>query len=132
MSYDLAVWEGPQPKNDKAAGEMFLQLTEQADPTTPPTPAIKAYVLELLERWPDITDNDDEDSPWSDGPLIANAMGPLFHFGMVYSKCGEGSEYAVEVAARHGLVCFDPQGWCLQPGNPEGTGRRGLFRRKKS
>lgn len=31
-----------------------------------PTPAIAEYVGALLERWPDITGDAGEDSPWSD------------------------------------------------------------------
>lgn len=111
MSYDLAVWEGPQPADDDEAVLAFhklLEATEQ-DPTPEPTAAIKEYVAALLTRWPDDTDEDFENSPWSDSPLILNAAGNGIYFGMVWSKVEEAAPFAVETALNLGLVCFDPQ-----------------------
>lgn len=77
LSYDLAVWEGEQPASDAAAAETFARLYApviENDEGTRPTSAIAAYVDALLARWPDITTDDSDDSPWSDGPLIANFL----------------------------------------------------------
>jgi hypothetical protein len=126
MSYDLAVWEGPAPASDTDAFATYRALIEQwherpdraeeymrrlrGEPTgSSATPAVSAYVDALLARWPDITDDAGEASPWSDGPLIANATGPLFYFGMVFSQAEEAVTFAVTVAREMGLVCFDPQ-----------------------
>ncbi|MFF4498806.1 hypothetical protein [Streptomyces sp. NPDC001546] len=66
-----------------------------------------------MARWPDLSPDDDEDdedaSPWSDSPLINNASGPLFYFGMVFSKYSEAVPFAAEVAKSLRLTCFDPQ-----------------------
>jgi hypothetical protein len=87
----------------------------------PATAAIAAYVRALLDRWPEITDEAGEDSPWSSAPLMSEANGNLFYFGMVFSMANEASEYAAELASRHGLVCFDPQLGRLRPFNePDG------------
>ncbi|GAA4264176.1 hypothetical protein [Dactylosporangium darangshiense] len=53
MTYDLAVWKGDRPDESNAA-ETFTALYGQyigRDDQTPPTPAIRAYVESLLDRW---------------------------------------------------------------------------------
>jgi hypothetical protein len=113
MSYDLAVWDGPRPADDAAALEVFEDLYGRFKESTsePPTPRIRQYVEGLVARWPDLSaDDEDEDaSPWSDGPLINNASGPLIYFGMVFSKYQEVASFAAGLARASGLVCFDPQ-----------------------
>ncbi|MFD5717173.1 hypothetical protein [Streptomyces sp. NPDC127036] len=111
MSYDLAVWEGERPADDKAAGRVFDGLYDRyldGEPE-PPSERIKAYVAALLERWCDITEDDEETSPWSIGPLIDSASNPLIYFGMSWSMAEEASAYAATLAASMGLVCFDVQ-----------------------
>lgn len=112
MSYNLAVWEGERPRTDADAAEAFEALYAQhtdADPSPEPTPAIRRYVEALLASYPDLDDDNEDDTPWSDAPLITNATGPIFYFGMVFSQAETASEFAANVAREHGLVCFDPQ-----------------------
>jgi hypothetical protein len=118
MSYDLAVWEGKRPSTNAEAAKAFRQLYDEnigGKGNREPTPAITAYVDALLKRWPDITEDEGDNSPWSDGPLINNARGPIVYFGMVFSMAEEASAFAAETAATHGLVCFDPQTEELRP-----------------
>ena len=119
MSYDLGVWEGPKPASDDAAMSLYEELMDRyhsADApgsvpvTQPPTPAILAFVEALLDRWPDITNEGGEDSPWADGPMIENASGPIIYFGMMASGLKEAVPFVIDEARRRGLVCFDPQG----------------------
>ncbi|WP_076473676.1 hypothetical protein [Micromonospora avicenniae] len=122
MSYDLAVWEGDRPADNATALTTFKALYERyiAEGQIPPTPRIRAYVEALLERWIDLTEDDDEEqSPWSTGPLINEASGPVIYFPMVYSRCQEVSAGAARIAAEHGLVCFDPQLGLLRPAPEE-------------
>jgi hypothetical protein len=69
----------------------------------------------VTAKYPDIPDvadlSDDEidDGVWSDGPLINNASGPLFYFGLAGTRFDEAAPFVVDVAREHGLVCFDPQ-----------------------
>ena len=80
-----------------------------------PSPAIEAYVDALLVKWPDLGDEGGEESPWSDGPLINNATGPIVYFGMSWAYADAASTFSSELAAKHGLVCFDPQTESLRP-----------------
>jgi hypothetical protein len=57
----------------------------------------------------DLPDDTIDDGVWSDGPLIHNASGPFFYFGMIWSRAEEVASFAASVAKKHGLVCFDPQ-----------------------
>ena len=124
MSYDLAVWEGPMPTSDEAALAEFERLMDWMEgldlfaESDAPTPAIRSYVESLLARWPDLGDDDeDEESPWADAPLINNARGPVFYFSMVWSKAEEASAFAAATATAQGLVCFDPQSGTLLRSN---------------
>jgi hypothetical protein len=103
VSYDLAVWKGDVPGDDKGAAEEFEHLYERYFVESPRRahPAIRAYVEALVERWPE------DGGPWSTSPLIDSASGPIAYFSMVYSRAGEVSEGAAQLAAEHGLVCFD-------------------------
>ncbi|RST09021.1 hypothetical protein EF910_02080 [Streptomyces sp. WAC07149] len=118
MSYDLAVWEGVRPVDDAAATATFEELFGKhmrhgGGQKTVPTPLIREYVEALVARWPDLSPDDDEEdedaSPWSDGPLIDNASGPLLYFAMVFSKHQEATSFAAPLARSLGLICFDPQ-----------------------
>lgn len=118
MSYDLAVWEGDKPADNAIAGEVFTQLYDRyidTDEESPPSPRIAEYVAALLARWVDLTEDEEDTSPWSTGPLIDEAAGPLIYFPMRYSMAEEASAYAAELAASMGLVCFDPQAGGLRP-----------------
>lgn len=118
MSYDLAVWEGERPADDKTAGQVFSNLYDRyldGEVNEPPSERIAAYVAALLERWCDITEDEDETSPWSVGPLIDSASGPLVYFGLAWGRAEEASAYAVAVAGSMGLMCFDVQQDRLRP-----------------
>ncbi|MFD8504283.1 hypothetical protein ACFV2L_16380 [Streptomyces sp. NPDC059687] len=118
MSYDLAVWEGERPVGDRAAGRSFTEHYDRYVDTEvehPPTERIAAYVAALLERWCDVTEDVEDTSPWSTGPLIGEARGPLVYFPMRWSMAEEASNYAAALADSMGLVCFDPQQNRLRP-----------------
>ncbi|MFF8848031.1 hypothetical protein ACF08N_35925 [Streptomyces sp. NPDC015127] len=82
MSYDLAVWEGERPADDKTAGQVFSDLYDRyidSEVEEPPSERIAAYVAALLERWCDLTEDEEDTSPWSTGPLIGEANGARFN-----------------------------------------------------
>jgi hypothetical protein len=132
MTYDLAVWEGEAPTSDKAASAFYQRLMDGVEgdqAPEPPSPRMTAYVDALLPRWPDITDDGSEDSPWADGPMIANAFGNAIYFSMVWSRAEEASEFAAHLAEQHELVCYDPQSETLRPSRATSTDRPSWFRR---
>lgn len=101
MSYDLAVWGGERPADDKTAGRVFDVLYDRyldGEVVGPPSERIAGYVAALLERWCDITEDEEETSPWSVGPLIESASGPLMYFGMGWSRAEEASAYSADLA----------------------------------
>ncbi|MFE6062538.1 hypothetical protein [Streptomyces sp. NPDC056431] len=69
----------------------------------------------LLERWCDLTEDEEGTSPWSTGPLIGEASGPLIYFPMRWSMAEEASAHAAAVAESMGLICFDAQQNRLRP-----------------
>ncbi|MBX9426812.1 hypothetical protein [Streptomyces lateritius] len=112
MSYDLAVWEGERPADNKTAGQVFSDLYAryfEGEVHEPPSERIAAYVAALLERWCDLTEDEEDTSPWSTGPLIGEASGPLIYFPLRWSMAEEASAYAAAAAESMGLVCFDVQ-----------------------
>jgi hypothetical protein len=112
MSYSMMVFEGAAPRSDEEAIAAYGSMIERYEDgeAVEPTPAIRAYVEAVLGRWPDITDDEGEDSPWADGPLINDASGPMFHFALVFSSVEESIPFIVAEAERRNLVCVDPQG----------------------
>jgi hypothetical protein len=109
VTYTLAVWDGETPADGEQATAEYNRLVELAeDASIPPTPKIRRYVETLLARWPDITEEGGENSPWADGPLMSDANGPLFVFGLCTFLGEEPFTYCHELAKEHGLVFFDP------------------------
>jgi len=111
MNYVLAVWDGDMPGDSKQAADEYERLIELVeDQEVPPTAKIRRYVEALLARWPDITDERGVNSPWGDGPLMNDATGPLFRFGLTTFLGEEPLAYCRDLAREHGLVFFDPEG----------------------
>ena len=132
MSYDLVIWEGTPPESDADASLVYARLTERMESIEPQeqaSQAIRAYVEVLLHRWPDITTDAGENSPWADGPLIANAFGDAMHLSLVWSRAEEASAYASQLAAEQGLVCYDPQAEAMRTPSISPKSRRSWFRR---
>ncbi|WP_329031249.1 hypothetical protein OIE71_00105 [Streptomyces sp. NBC_01725] len=118
MSYDLAVWEGHRPANDRAASQILSGLYDRyldGEAGEPASERIATYVSTLLDRWRDITEDEEETSPWAVGPLIDSASCPLIYFGMCWSMAEEASAYSAALAKSLGLVCFDVQQNRLRP-----------------
>ncbi|WP_326773073.1 hypothetical protein [Streptomyces sp. NBC_01445] len=50
----------------------------------------------------DLTEDEEDTSPWSTGPVIGEAAGPFICFPMRYSMAEEASAYAADLAASMG------------------------------
>ena len=112
MSYDVAVWAGSRPASDESAGEEFELRSEVMDGSgdlEPPSPALSAFIDELLSLLPPLDDSDHPDSPWATGPEPGDISGDFAYLTMTYPGAERALETVAAVARRHGLVCFDPQ-----------------------
>jgi hypothetical protein len=121
VSVDLAVWEGPRPASDTKAAGTFVDLCERYldGPQTSPSQRIADYVSAVLARYPDLTDEGDDEVPWGSGPLLGNASGPFLYIDMKLNDVFEEAwRFCVETAGAHGLVAFDPQTSTLANPNP--------------
>ena len=94
---------------------MFEELWKRHEGTNePPHPAILAYIHDLERRYPDLDAVGDlDESPWAEGHMIGNVMGPFFYFAMTYPGARKALSFVAETAAEHDLVCFDPQSMTL-------------------
>lgn len=122
MSYDLAVWHGPRPADHFAATEEFQERMEAAGAefeqrmaagaddgdTAQAGPAILDFLAELTARYPD-TEPDDADGPWASTPLSGDASSDYAYLCMTTAHLDEAVPFIASVAARRGLVCYDPQ-----------------------
>lgn len=118
MSYDLAVWEGERPADDRAAGKVFSALCDRyldTEVVFPATPAVDAFVADVLSHWPDLTEDNLETSPWVVSGMAGSARGPIFYFPIRRNMADEVMAYAADLAKRMGLVCYDPQERKLRP-----------------
>ncbi|WP_104524953.1 hypothetical protein [Blastococcus atacamensis] len=112
MSYDVAVWAGPRPADDESAEaeyERRADVLEDDDDLPPPSPALAAFLDELLTVLPPLDESDDPRSPWATGPEPGDVSGDFAYLTMTYPGAEAALDTVVEVAGRHGLVCFDPQ-----------------------
>ena len=112
--------EGPQPGSATDAVATFQRLHGEymaGAKGQAPTQPIRDFIADITAEYPDITELPDEridDGVWSDGPLINNASGPLFFFGVEGRHVEDVRPFVARVAAERGLVCFDPQeGACV-------------------
>jgi hypothetical protein len=108
MSFELGVWREDGPVTAEGAGDKYERVAEQNPPDGEPDPQVAAFHQEITSRFPDLDDLPDEDdsSPWMDY-LDLSADG-LF-MKIAFSRVGEMAPYVIELAAKYGLVCYDPQ-----------------------
>lgn len=114
MTYDLAFWHGPRPRDDAAAGEEFERRMDALDADDhvpqPPTSRIRALVDRLETRWP--MPDAPPWPPWASWPLGDDADGEVLYVSLTFEGAEAAAEMAV-LAGELGLVCYDPQGECL-------------------
>lgn len=111
MSYDVAVWAGPQPADDEAAAAEFerrAEALEEGD-LEPASPALTGFLDELLAVLPPLDESDDPSSPWATGPEPGDVSGDFAYLTMTYPGAEASLGTVADVARRRGLVCFDPQ-----------------------
>lgn len=111
MSFDLGVFYTERPQSDDDAGERYVALCDGSNLADwiEPSPKVEAFLNDLTTRYPQIDDVADEavdDSPWSCAFDVSEGHAIM---PMVWSRAEEMAAIIAELAAKHGLVCFDPQ-----------------------
>jgi hypothetical protein len=114
MSFDLGIWHSTRALDATAASDVYAALAEGAEP--PPdagvvdSRAVAAFLSALNTEYPDIDALDDEaidDSPWSSGFEASDRHVLL---SLRWGAPDAVVDTVVRLAAKHGLVLFDPQG----------------------
>jgi hypothetical protein len=109
VSFDLYLWASPSPVTADQAERICERLDEGDQVATEPSPRLLEFAGELMARYPRLEDLDHaviEDSPWRVSPDVSSERVILC---MGFSKAAEISREVLELASRHGLVCYDPQ-----------------------
>ena len=105
MSYDLAVWIGDFPPDRAAAASEYDARLRTAG-TQPPSPQIRAFVVALLERFPEGLD----DGVWAAEPVLDDASGDFLCLTMTLSDdLDDVVDLVGDLAHERGLVAYDPQ-----------------------
>jgi hypothetical protein len=106
VSVDLCVFHTGRPLTNEDAAERYAALCreEDRDRWIEPSPHVRAFYEELTGLFPDDGGSND---PWAAGPLDHSDGHVIMN--MPASKASEIRPIVLELAEKHGLVCFDPQ-----------------------
>lgn len=121
MSYDLAIWPGPRPATSDAATEEYelrldaMEETLEAGCEPTPAPELVALVEAVLARFPALDEDSGPECPWASAPLVDEIVGDLLVLPMTFSGADDARDVVAQIAAAHGLVCYDPQIETLLP-----------------
>jgi hypothetical protein len=99
MSFDLAVWHSASQFTADAAEEKYRQLCDTRG--TAGGPVVAAFHHALVEHYPE-----GPESPWSSGLAVTT---DAIVMSIVWPRAKEVLTFVLDLAERHGLVCFNPQ-----------------------
>ncbi|MET7426002.1 hypothetical protein [Dactylosporangium sp. NPDC005555] len=105
MSFDLAVWYQVGPLTGDEAYAIYDRLTDGIVGVVEPSPAIAAFLEDLLEVFPD-DDDDDDSSPWASGIYSTDECVLL---AISWSRAEEVARVVERLAAKNALTVYDPQ-----------------------
>lgn len=111
MSFDLGVWYSPQSLSDAEAGECFAAFRSDGGVTcrVAGNERLAEFVDALTSRYPQIDDLADDQidaCPWNVPFDVSEAHVTI---PIMWSRMTEIAPVVMELAERHGLVCYDPQ-----------------------
>lgn len=127
MSFDLGVWSaGVRPSRAEAVNT-YVRLCEGDAQAVRPAPEVAAFHAALVAEFPEpVAGSDaavDESAPWSAGLDVGPGHVVM---PMAWGRAADVAPRVLELAARHELVCFDPQAGVVHlppalrsPGAPE-------------
>ena len=113
MSFDLCVWREEQPITANQAKEVYLYLQDAGEPGVEldvrPDARVGTFYTELMERHPALETlgiKEGEASPWSMTPFETQESVTMC---MGYRESDTVAPEIIELAGKHGLVCYNPQ-----------------------
>jgi hypothetical protein len=126
MSFDLAVWYPDKRLSAEEANGRYARLCEGNVEDLAEDAAVHAFYTELVAKHPEIDDipedriDDHEYCPWS--VAMDRSPGHVI-LCCVWSRAGYVRRYVGQLAAKHGLVLYDPQeGTAIYPGGSDPSG----------
>ena len=126
MSYTVDIWNQAfpaEPAEAWALRDELLALRDAEPSRDPPSEEMVELHRRLTARYACICD--DENGPWSDGPLINNFGPGRAILGISYSKVQEVLPFVVETATAMGFHVFDGQDEAIhRPGGSTATQAR--------
>jgi hypothetical protein len=111
VSFDLGVWHSDKALSVEEAGELYMKLCEQTWIPIEEHLAVESFYRELCRTYPEIdTFSADEvdDCPWS---CAHDRSGFHVLIAMSYGdRTTAVAQFVVDLAKKHDLICYDPQG----------------------
>lgn len=113
MSFDLLVFPSSGPTTVPEVHQLLdaeeQRLESHVDSTLPPPgPEMARFLDELERRWPSLEDDPDS-SPWSSWPLWQPLTGGGTALNIAWSQAETMRTAILELAARVGVIIYDPQ-----------------------
>jgi len=111
MSYDLAVWHSETALSANEALKPYRKLCKSEWVPTGQQPSVAPFYAELCDRYPEIdalTEEELDSCPWS----CAHDKSGLHVITCMNSgnELEGAAKFVIDLAAKHQLICFDPQG----------------------
>ena len=106
MSFDLGFWWEGWPISSAKAARKYEAMVEGCTGIAEEHSALGMFYAELTSRFPDLTENNLETSPWA-APLYRTSECVIASIS--YPQKSETSEYLLGLAGRTGVTCYDPQ-----------------------
>ncbi len=121
MSFDLGVWYSSQPLTAAEAEERYSAFhgnenwngngngIGNTDDQAATDERLTRFVDELTSRYPqidDVADDEIDACPWS---LTFELSSTHVTMPVMWARAEEIAPVVMEIADRHGLVCYDPQ-----------------------
>jgi hypothetical protein len=113
MSYDLGVWYPREQLDWEEATEVYTRLCDGDTSGVVAHPAVDLFYAELTAKHPELAEvpagkeGDHDDSPWSE--KMDRSAGHVI-LSCAWPKASYVHELVKELARKHGLAVYDPQG----------------------
>lgn len=110
MSFDLAVWSESTAVSAAEAIRKHHEFAAREPDAGPADPRAVVFHRELTAHYPSLSDlpvEELENSPWNGDPMV---VGEAVLMTMSWSAADAAVLFIQELAERHEMVLFDPQG----------------------